>query len=188
MILPLLLKNSSAGADRNACFANSIINVLRRVKTIRQILPALADESEIHSLLQQLFSAEGSTESQSAFLLRDELAKKSGKLKFSSGIQCDSKEFLDALLERLPTLSNIFKFTITRKYSFVNSKLAPKCQYCLQEENPVTSPPESTLHLYLLPSDNMSLQNLIDDYFKFKAGFKKCSNKLCEKKTTTSLQ
>ena len=182
MVLPLLLKNSPEGKDRNACFANSIVNILRRIETVRQVLPALVNEKRLHFLLQQLFSAEGSTQSQSTFFLRDELAKKSGKFNFSSGIQNDAKEFLDALLEKLPTLSNMFKFKITRKYSFVNSKYAPKCQYCFQEENPVTSPPDTTLLLYLLPSNSMSLQNLIDDYFKFKAGFKKCSNNLCDKK------
>ena len=122
MIASLLLKNVSLGLDKNACFANSIINLLRRVSSFREILPALANESRVHFMLQSILSAEGSSQGQSASTLRRELDIRRGSSDFSSGIQNDAKEFLDALLETLPSLTNIFKFTITRKYSFINSK------------------------------------------------------------------
>ena len=179
MISPLLLKNSTSGIDKNACFANSVINILRRITLVRNILPALTNESRIHFLLQNIFAKEGSIESQSCSDLRQELDRRKGTVNFSSGVQNDSKEFLDALLETLPSLADIFKFTITRKYSFINSKFSPKCQYCNQEENPVSSQ-DSTIHLHLLPSNNMALQILIDNYFKFQAGYKKCSKMQCQ--------
>ena len=110
MISPLLLKNSTLGIDKNACFANSVINILRRITLVRNILPALTNESRIHFLLQNIFAREGSIESQSCSDLRQELDRRKGTVNFSSGVQNDSKEFLDALLETLPSLADIFKF------------------------------------------------------------------------------
>ena len=182
MVLPLLLKNSFQGIDQNACFANSIINILRRVSIFKETLPAFANEEQetkIPFFLQQIFSKEGSFQGQSASFLRQELANKTRNANFSSGVQYDAKEFLDALFQFLPSLNDIFEFTITRKYSFVNSKFSPRCQFCQLEENPVPDP-ATTIHLNLLPSNDLSLQNLIDHFFQFQVASKKCSKQQCE--------
>ena len=54
----------------------------------------------------------------------------------------------------------------------------PACRYCHQVENPVSST-DSTLHIPLLPTDYLVLQNLVNNCFNFSAGKKKCSNQTC---------
>ena len=62
MMHSLLLKNSASGVDRNACFANSVIQLLRRVSNIKQPIVTLnADpENTIHLLLKEIFLSEDS--------------------------------------------------------------------------------------------------------------------------------
>ena len=100
MIPKLLLKNSFFGVDKNACFTNCIINVLRRVQTFKDILPALSNDTLIHANLQKIFSFENTQVKVSASQLRREVDNLKGdnQRKFSSGSQQDCKEFLDALL------------------------------------------------------------------------------------------
>ena len=123
MIPILLLKNSFFGVDKNACFTNCIINVLRRVKTFKDILPALSNETLIHSNLQNLFFWNTQIKV-SASQLRREIDNLKGDIQrtFSSGNQQDCKEFLDALLEFMPSLSDLFKFTFKRTYLFVGHR------------------------------------------------------------------
>ena len=106
MIPTLLLKNSFFGVDKNACFTNCIINVLRRVKTFKDILPALSNETLIHANLHKIFSFENTQIKVSASQLRREIDNLKGDIQrtFSSGNQQDCKEFLDALLEFMPSL------------------------------------------------------------------------------------
>ena len=57
MIRPLLLRNAQ-GDDANACFANSIMQVLRRLKIFKE---SLFLNSPIQIELKRIFSAEGSS-------------------------------------------------------------------------------------------------------------------------------
>ena len=66
MISKLLLRNNIA-IDRNACFVNSAINVLRRVQTFKDIVSALSNETTIHAKLHQIFSYENSNNLVSAY-------------------------------------------------------------------------------------------------------------------------
>ena len=124
MISKLLLRNS-IGLDRNACFVNSAINVLRRVNTFKDILSALSNETTIHAKLHQIFSSENSNIAVSAYQLRKEVDRLKGGRRFSSGNQQDCKEFLDALLEFMPSISDLFKFSIKRSYSFIGHSFTP---------------------------------------------------------------
>ena len=97
MLHPLLLKNAAVAADRNACFANCIIQILRRIPHIKEVVTTLAPETMIHSELKQIFLAEGTLRKISASKLRAAVGRE-----FSSGAQMDCKEFFDCLLEGLP--------------------------------------------------------------------------------------
>ena len=96
---------------------DSVINILRRVYTFKDILPALSTESLIHSKLQQIFSYEGTNTKQSTSNLRWELDKfqGGGGQSFSSGNQQDCKEFLDCLLLRVKTVSCVFYLRYSNK-------------------------------------------------------------------------
>ena len=151
MISKLLLRNN-IGLDRNACFVNSAINVLRRVQTFKDIVSALSNETTIHAKLHQIFSNENSNNLVSAYQLRREVDRLKNGRRFSSGNQQDCKEFLDALLEFMPSLTDLFNFSIKRSYFFINHNFSPACRYCHQVEDPVSSN-NSTLHIHLLPTN-----------------------------------
>ena len=163
MMHSLLLKNFAPGIDRNACFANSVIQLLRRVSNIRQSIVTLNADSEnkIHLLLKEIFLSEGSNTKKSTYELRKEVDKK-----FSTGDQQDCKEFLDTLLEKLPfNFQDIFKFNIKSTYDFINeNEYSTACMYCGTCEVPVISS-DITLHISISNSQNLKLQSLIDKNF-----------------------
>ena len=72
-MLSLLLKNSDSGVDRNACFANSVIQLLRRVSTIKELILTLnaVPGNTIHLILKEIFLSEDSNTEKSTFQLRE---------------------------------------------------------------------------------------------------------------------
>ena len=86
MMLSLLLKNSDSGVDRNACFANSVIQLLRRVSNIKKLTLTLnaVPGDMIHLILKEIFLSEGSNTKISTFQRREEVDKR-----FSTGDQHD---------------------------------------------------------------------------------------------------
>ena len=178
MMDSLLLKNTAFGVDKNACFANSVIQLLRRVSNIRQPIVTLnADpENKIHLLLKEIFLSEGSNTKKSTSQLRKEVGER-----FSTGFQQDCKEFLDTLLEKLHfNFHDIFKFKIKSTKNFINeNEYSTACMYCGTCEVPVESS-DTTLHICIPNSQNLKLQSLIDKHFNPDPSEKKCSK--CEDK------
>ena len=88
MIPLLLLRNTAQSVDSNACFANSVIQILRRIPNIKNNIIDLNLETRIHSELKQIFSAEGTQRRVSASRLRFLVGQQ-----FATGEQMDCKEF-----------------------------------------------------------------------------------------------
>ena len=170
MVLPLLLKNVAASVDQNSCFANCILQLLRRIPNIKDTIIALPPETNIHLELKKIFLNIGSYRKISVSKIRSEVATR-----FSTGSQQDCKEFLDSLLTSLSlNFEDLFKYKIKNSFVFVETNYSPACRYCNQVESPVQET-EGTLFLSLYEKQNLVLQHLIDQYFDFDEGSKKCS-------------
>ena len=168
-MLPLLLRNGSGSVDQNSCYSNSIIQVLRRIPNIKDVILALPSETNVETELKRIFLKEGSISQVSSYPLRAAL-----RPDFARGNQMDSKEFFDTLLQALPLFMPVFNFKIRRTYRFVSSRNSAACNYCHPVEDPVIQG-ETSLILPLYNAQELVLQNLIDIYFQFEADFKKCS-------------
>ena len=166
MVRSLLLRNAPGGDDANACFANSIIQVLRRLEIFKE---SLFLNSPIQIELKRIFNAEGSSYTISASYLR----KLVGPM-FSNRQQQDCMEFLTAVLNKIPDLLGIFRFSVKRTFEFVGSSFSPACKFCHANEDPVTTP-ESVLHVPMYNASELQLQDLINTYFNFEASTKRCS-------------
>ena len=159
MLPPLLLKNTVSTVDKNACFANSIIQILRRIPYIRNSINALTPETSIHTELKKLFSAEGTLRKVSASRLRSIVGPH-----FASGAQMDCKEFFDDLLEILPfPFNDLFRYKIKNTFDFIHSQVSPACHYCHLVEDPVIELGTSLL-VPLYGYGNLTLQNLFQSY------------------------
>ena len=170
MLPPLLLKNTVSTVDRNACFANSVIQILRRIPDIKNSINALIPETSIHAELKKIFSAEGTQRKVSASRLRSIVGGH-----FASGAQMDCKEFFDELLENLPfPFNDLFRYKIKHYFNFIRSIVRPACHYCHLVEDPVIELGTS-LPVSLYGFGELSLQNLVDIYFNFEVLEKKCS-------------
>ena len=167
---PLRLMNSFGTVDQNACFANSIIQVLRRIPNVKETILALPPETTVQSQLQNIFKREGTDSLISSYPLRVAL-----RPDFSRGNQMDSKEFFDALLQALPFLEPLFNFKVKRTFRFINTRYSPACRFCHRVEDQVIQK-ETSLFLPLYNSSNLVLQNLIDNYLRFEANEKRCSH------------
>ena len=63
MLPDLRLQNFAPPKDQNTCFANSVLQLLRRVSIIKEAIVTLNEnerENEIALLLKQIFLCEGS--------------------------------------------------------------------------------------------------------------------------------
>ena len=170
MIPLLLLRNTAQSVDSNACFANSVIQILRRIPNIKDNIIDLNLETRIHSELKQILSAEGTQRRVSASRLRFLVGQQ-----FATGDQMDCKEFFDILLEKLGLgFDENFKFKVKNTFQFIGSDFSPACCYCHLVEDPVIET-ETSLNLPVFRYGNLSLQNLVDQYFQFEALTKKCS-------------
>ena len=96
MIPSLFLKNTARSVDSNACFANCVVNILRRIPNIKNNIFELNLQTGIHGELMRIFSAEGTQRNVSAARLRFIVGEQ-----FASGHQMDCKEFFDELLMKL---------------------------------------------------------------------------------------
>ena len=160
MIPSLLLKNTVRSVDSNACFANSVIQILRRIPNIKDNIIDLNLETRIHSELRQIFSAEGTQRRVSASRLRFLVGEQ-----FATGEQMDCKEFFDILLEKLELgFNENFKFKVRNSFHFIRSDFSPACRYCHLVEDPVIET-ETSLNLPVFRFGNLSVQNLVDKYF-----------------------
>ena len=119
-LLRLLLKNNR-DTDQNACFCNSILQILRRMEKFKTMILTGSSENVIHKELQNIFRCEGNYAKASGGRLRKAIGSP-----FSHGTQQDAIEFLDTLLGKLPfpiKIENLFNyyplngFCIQRKWT-----------------------------------------------------------------------
>ena len=133
MIPSLLLKNTARSVDSNACFANSVVQILRRIPNIKNNIFELNLETGIHGELKRIFSAEGTQRNISAARLRYIVGRE-----YASGEQMDCKEFFDELLIKLSLgFDDVFNFKVKNTFNFINSDFSPACRYCHLVEDPV---------------------------------------------------
>ena len=172
MIPHLLLRNSATGSDKNLCFTNAAVQVLRNVKPFREKCNEYFNISETHEILKQILEYEGTNNSVSAHPLRKKIGELSGRRDFYSGEQNDALEFCDYLLENLhPSISSLFRFKTTTQIQYLVNNEPSNCQYCESvpngtvDEHKVLKVSFANLHLY---SDEIPLQQLINHHFSIK--------------------
>ena len=151
---PLLLHNPARGDGRNACYSNSVIQILRRTYSLRNTIVNDSSGDPLKNELKQIFIAQGSLEIKSSFNIRLLLGGD-----FATGSQQCAKEFFDALLQSCFQMQqNPFKFTLLNQYQ------APRpsnCYTCVQD---TTSDQAISLHLALEgpESTSLHLQDLLN--------------------------
>ena len=167
----LLLRNSFEGDDRNLCFVNAAIQVLRCIPEIKQNIQTYPFYSEVQIDLKNILDYEDSNQTVSASKLRKSLGRIFQKQQYFTGDQCDSLEFLEYLIQKThPNIRSLFNFKIkTKREYFINGKLSG-CQFCgvfpsISSEDDVVlklSFPESNYE------NGISLQQLVNELFSGK--------------------
>ncbi|XP_071956868.1 uncharacterized protein [Antedon mediterranea] len=164
----LLLINTANGDDRNACFCNSIIQVLRRTYSIRNHIVQAMTSHSLKCELKDIFLAQGTSEIKSAAKIRKLIGGD-----FAVGTQQDAKEFMDTLIQRCyPSHQNPFRFTMKNQFHALRTS---HCSSCVQD--PI-SDRSFSLHL---PLENekettpVRLQEMINRYFSPSTVNKRCS-------------
>ena len=186
MLPNLLLRNSASGSDKNLCFTNAALQILRNVPPFKQKCIEFSHYSNVHQTLKQIFDFEGSNKSVSAHPLRKIVGDVSNRRDFYSGQQSDALEFCEYLLQNLhPSILSLFRFKTTTLYQYWMNDNVSRCQHCgstpdeTNDEHLTLTLSFGNLHLY---SDEIQLQQLINDRFSSKVteqeGGMRC-NKCC---------
>lgn len=160
-IAPLLLKNG--GVDRNMCSLNSNLQILRHIPEFIAELRQLQNTSELIISLSSVLSHCGSYQSTSALLLRENLARATGR-DFNSGAQNDTVELLSYLLDH--SSSKLFYFNTSSEYRFWINSSAVVCPTC--DHFPDTVPGSDKILRLTLPRSftNLSLNYLLERHFQ----------------------
>ena len=112
---PMCLMNPSTGQERNACFCNSVLQILRRAEIFKTNIINSGGDSAAVLELKEIFSSIGSEDIKSAYVLRMVLGND-----FDSGHQHDAKEILDKLISHLsdfyPIYDSLFKFSVQNQF------------------------------------------------------------------------
>ena len=133
MALSRLLLKNNRDTDQNACFCNSILQILRRMEKFKTMILTGSSENVVHKELQNIFRCEGNYAKASGGRLRKAIGSP-----FSHGTQQDAIEFMDTLLEKLPfanEIENLFNYELTIQRTFQGPS-SPACQYCSRVEDP----------------------------------------------------
>lgn len=123
----LSLKNSVSGVNRNLCFTNVVLQLLRNIPEFKEQLNKNYDFSEIHKEIVNVYSMEGTNVRISAHSVRLEVGKFHNRVDFYSGDQTDAMEFLEHLLLSLhPSIISLFRFNTLIKKKFLQHEI-PSC-------------------------------------------------------------
>ena len=123
---PLLLRNAVGTVDQNACFSNSIIQILRRIPEFKNAILALPPQTMVHLHLKKIFETEGTNN----IISTSQLRRATGR-PFASGNQQDCLEFFNKLIHTINIgLDTIFRFKVKNTFKFINTKFSPACQFC----------------------------------------------------------
>ena len=123
---PLLLKNG--GADRNMCSLNSNIQLLRHVPEFCDEVQSSANDSALLDVLNYLLSRVGTKQVSSASMLREVLGQVSNQNRFNSGVQQDTVELLNFLLDH--SHHNLFSFDTSNESKFTTNNRISPCPTC----------------------------------------------------------
>ena len=170
MLPNLLLRNSAIGEDKNLCFTNAAIQILRNIPLFKIKCRENSGFSNLHAHLEQLLQFEGKDKSISAHSVRKCLGQMIANQELYSGQQNDALEFCEYLLQKLhPTISLLFRFkTLIKKEFFINGDFS-NCLKCGKAPNDkfdehlvlkLSFP--TSLYLY---SNGVELQQLINKRF-----------------------
>ena len=188
----LLLRNSYEGPDKNSCFTNAAIQVLRNVPEIRDNINENPYHSEIQNDLKKIIDGEKTNKTFSTARLRENVGRTCRKQEYLTGQQCDSLEFLEDLVESThPDIKSLFQFKVNRERKFGINDQESGCQICgvdpsNSEQNDMVLKLEFPIlqHLY---ESGISLQHLVNEHFEEKFTDQdnglRCSN-CCKHETT----
>ena len=175
MLSNLFLRNSASGDDRNLCFTNAVVQILRNVPSFKT---KCSENSQygIHGDLLHILNFEGTNKTVSAHPLRRAIGLICDREDISDGSQNDALEFCGYVLQNLhPSLSSIFRFKSKTEFKFWINNKPSSCQNCGRAPNDVNDehnvfklsfPNEDRLHLY---QNGINLQTLINEHFELKS-------------------
>ena len=127
MLPNLFLRNSATGVDKNLCFTNAAIQILRNVSSFKEKCIENKQFNRIHGDLFKILEYEGKNQSISAHLLRKSIGEIYGN-EWYNGQQNDALEFCEYILQNLhPSILNILKFKTTTEKKFLGNS---NCQHC----------------------------------------------------------
>ena len=175
MLSNLFLRNSASGDDRNLCFTNAVVQILRNVPSFKT---KCSENSQygIHGDLLHILNFEGTNKTVSAHPLREAIGLIYEREDISDGSQNDALEFCGYVLQNLhPSLSSIFRFKSKTEFKFWINNKPSSCQNCGRAPNEtkdehnvlkLSFPNEDRLHLY---QNGINLQTLINEHFELKS-------------------
>ena len=130
-LLPLKLANMRSPEERNLCYINGLLQVLRNVPEFLDTLHQLNDPRLVESMMMDIFQYIGTDEIASAANLRFAEAKLSGHEHLLDGNQEDTMEFLTFMLPELsPELNNLLDHTMSVESRFVINGKPTVCNGC----------------------------------------------------------
>ena len=169
----LFLRNAPIGPDRNLCFTNAALQLLRNIPEFKLKMEEHILFSPVHKEICNILDKEGSDFSTSAHSVRQKVGEFHNIDELYSGEQNDTMEFLEYLLQSIhPEISSLFFFNIVAKKQFLVNELPSRCQKCFQNPKEMNDTQLSlkvsfpqNIHLY---KNGMTLQQLIDKHFEAK--------------------
>ena len=183
MVASLLLRNAAKGDDKNLCFTNAAIQILRNVPSFKEQCTE-HKEFGIHGDLLKILEFVGTNRSISAHFLRKKIGEKYGREDLYDGQQSDAIEFCTYLLQNLHySLSSLFRFKTKTKIDFWINNKPSNCQHCKRSPNDLDDEQlvlklsfPKNFHLY--NTSGIGLQQLINLHFELKEQEEplKCSN------------
>ena len=170
MFSKLLLRNAVMGDDKNLCFTNAALQILRNVTLFNEKCHEHFNYNDIHGDLHKILEFEGNDKSVSAHSLRKKIGEIVKKPELYDGRQNDALEFCEYLLGNLhPSITGGFKFKTKTKKRYLINNVPSNCQYCGSAPNDIDdehlvlklSFPRS----YHLFQNGIPLQNMVNEYF-----------------------
>ena len=170
MFSKLLLRNAVMGDDKNLCFTNAALQILRNVTLFNEKCREHFNFNHIHGDLHKILEFEGNDKSVSAHSLRKKIGEIVKKPELYDGRQNDALEFCEYLLGNVhPSITGGFKFKTKTKKRYLINNVPSNCQYCGSAPNDIDdehlvlklSFPRS----YHLFQNGIPLQNMVNEYF-----------------------